>query len=82
MLHQCALNNRLQLLQFFLEYMEKSSEYEANHFVDWVNASSLDEGFTALHLASYKGNIVTFFFFILAKLFIYCSYKSKLSRCL
>ena len=58
-LHHCALNNQIELLEYFLQYMRQSPEYEQNCFLDWINASSLDEGFTALHLSSYKGNIVS-----------------------
>ena len=43
-----------------MEYMRISPEYNEIRYIDWINAASLDEGFTALHLASYKGNIVKY----------------------
>ena len=57
-LHHSSLSNQYDCLSLFLDYMLKSSEYTELGFKAWVNRESLDEGFTALHLACYKGNTV------------------------
>lgn len=57
-LHHSALTNQIESLTLFIDYMRKSTEFTEDTFKAWINRESLDEGFTALHLASYKGNIV------------------------
>jgi ankyrin repeat protein len=63
-LHIAALNDQLNTLDFFVNYVrtrqlrtELKDDYEKT-MRTWVNSKTSD-GFTALHLAAFRGNLVT-----------------------
>ena len=55
-LHLAALNGDFALADFLLRYLAQDGEADVGA---WVNAET-EEKFTALHLAAFKGPLVTF----------------------
>lgn len=58
-LHLACLHNDLELVLNYLNYLERLFEKKILNRRDiniWVNVQN-DEGFTALHIASFKGNL-------------------------
>ena len=53
-------NNNLSLVELYLNYLNsqfKNTQITKESITLWINFQN-DEGFTALHLASYRGNLV------------------------
>ncbi|KRX03078.1 Ankyrin repeat-containing domain [Pseudocohnilembus persalinus] len=68
LIHKCCLNSNKELLMIFLNYAKQyqlSKQKEQNKdkvmlvIRDWLNLKEIQEGFTALHLASFKGSLKT-----------------------
>jgi len=55
-LHIACLNNQLEIAKRFFEYL-KAQDTPEQEITEWVNTRT-DEGFTAIHFASFKGSIV------------------------
>jgi len=55
-LHIACLNNHFTICRYLIEYLTKRNASERT-ILSWVNGRT-DEGFTPLHFASFKGNIV------------------------
>ncbi len=58
MLHIACLNDRSDIAKIFLDYLKKQGTSD-EEIKEWVNATT-DEGFSAIHFASFKGSIVKF----------------------
>lgn len=56
-LHVCALNNNTAMVKFLMRYVQEYYENSASIISTWVNLKSGD-GFTCLHLAVFRGNLV------------------------
>jgi len=55
-IHIASLHNQINICRAFLNHT-KTKRIPAEDVRRWINAKT-DEGFTALHFASFKGNIV------------------------
>jgi len=55
LLHIACLNNQLEIAKRFFEYL-KAQDTPEQEITEWVNTRT-DEGFTAIHFASFKGSI-------------------------
>lgn len=55
LLHIACLNNQLETAKRFFEYLKAQNASE-EEITEWVNTRT-DEGFTAIHFASFKGSI-------------------------
>lgn len=55
LLHIACLNNQLETAKRFFEYL-KAQDTSEQEITEWVNTRT-DEGFTAVHFASFKGSI-------------------------
>jgi palmitoyltransferase len=55
LLHIACLNNQLEIAKRFFEYL-KAQDTPEDEITEWVNTRT-DEGFTAVHFASFKGSI-------------------------
>jgi len=55
-LHIACLNNRSDIVKIFFDYLQRQGASE-EEIKEWVNATT-DEGFSAIHFASFKGSIV------------------------
>lgn len=56
-LHFTCFNNNLCLTQKVVEYCTKSHEISKKELANLINSKN-KEGFTPMHLASFKGNLV------------------------
>lgn len=54
--HICCINNNLEMLKRIVEYINSNFAHISHKVVEWVNKKNSD-GYTALHMASYKGNL-------------------------
>ena len=59
MLHISCLNNQPKMVHELFNYFNSTKEITEN-IKEWVNQET-DEGFCAIHFASFKGNIVNLF---------------------
>lgn len=54
--HICCINNNLDILKSLIEYINTNLTQLNQKIAEWVNKKNID-GYTPLHMASYKGNI-------------------------
>lgn len=54
--HLSCINNSIDMLEIFIEYIQKNLANLAHKIPEWVNKKNSD-GYTPLHMASFKGNI-------------------------
>jgi ankyrin repeat protein len=56
-LHVASLSGTYALFEFLITYTKRNTKSCLPQIQDWVN-SRTDDGFTALHFASYRGSLV------------------------
>ena len=54
--HICCINNNLEMLEIFVEYIRANFAKQSGKIPEWVNRQNT-EGYTPLHMAAFKGNI-------------------------
>jgi ankyrin repeat protein len=57
LLHIASLNGSYALFAFLLTYTKRNFKSWLSVIQDWVNQST-EDGFTALHFAAFRGNLV------------------------
>ena len=57
LLHHAVLNGTDGKTELIINYAKKERHFEREKFNQWVNARTNGEGWTALHYASFQGNV-------------------------
>jgi len=57
-LHVATLNSSTSVVKFLVRYTQENFANSQETLTNWVNLRS-QEGFTCLHLAAFRGNMVT-----------------------
>lgn len=59
-LHHCALNSNTSLVKFLIRYVQEYFPDKADTIIKcWIDRGS-NEGFTTIHLAAFRGNMVLY----------------------
>ena len=57
LLHHAVLNGTDGKTELIINYAKKERHFEREKFNQWINARTNGEGWTALHYASFQGNV-------------------------